>query len=251
MGDADRVRVKAPDAASRPKYGRTRTRCSSRRRRTRRIRNRALALGLAFGDGSPEAPRRLSCARGRARQSYRGEHRRRLCRHRRRQRCVPLSHRATQSESVTSERQRLASLALVGVRACDMSRSNRDVGLRKRQRHKMRVKFRALGDVEAGRAAETIRSQKSEIRISDLNILPMPARFVHMFANTRFVWVEINYIGPMNTLLERSAPSGIWYFPNKWYFSTGISIPIPSTVQIALCSRWYCYLVFVSGISKC
>ena len=138
----------------------------------------------------------------------------------------------------------------VGVRACDMSH-NRD--LCKRQRQKMRVKFRALGDVEAGRAAETIRSQKSEIRISDLNILPMLACFVHyyMFANTRFVWVEINNIGPKNTLLQRSAPSGIWYFPNKWYFSTGISIPIPSTVQIALCSRWYCYLVFVSGISKC
>ena len=34
-------------------------------------------------------------------------------------------------------------------------------------------------------------------------------------------------------------------------FSTGISIPIPSAVQIALCSRWYCYLAFVSrGMQK-
>ena len=89
-----------------------------------------------------------------------------------------------------------------------------------------------------------------EIRISDLNILPS-LRASYMFANTRFVWVEINNIGVMNTLLQRSAPSGIWYFPNKWYFSTGISIPIPSTMQIALCGRWYCYLVFVSGISEC
>ena len=89
-----------------------------------------------------------------------------------------------------------------------------------------------------------------EIRISDLNIL-QACVLRTMFANTRFVWVEINNIGVMNTLLKRSAPSGIWYFPNKWYFSTGISIPIPSTVQIALCGRWYCYLVFVSGISKC
>ena len=137
----------------------------------------------------------------------------------------------------------------VGVRACDISR-NRDRC--KRQREKTRVRFRARGDVEAGRAAETIRSrnQKSEFLIS-IFCQYRRASYTYMFANTRFVWVEINNIGVMNTPLQRSAPSGIWYFPNKWYFSTGISIPIPSTVQIALCGRWYCYLVFVSGISEC
>ena len=93
--------------------------------------------------------------------------------------------------------------------------------------------------------------QKSEFLISIFCQACVLRTKYFMFANTRVVWVKINNIGPKNTLLQRSAPSGIWYFPNKWYFSTGISIPIPSTMQIALCGRWYCYLVFVSGISKC
>ena len=47
-----------------------------------------------------------------------------------------------------------------------------------------------------------------EIRISDLNILSS-LRASYMFANTRFVWVKINNIGVMNTLLKRSTRSGI------------------------------------------
>ena len=37
---------------------------------------------------------------------------------------------------------------------------------------------------------------------------------------------------------------------STWHFSTGISIPIPSTVQIALSSILHCYLAFVSSISN-
>ena len=58
----------------------------------------------------------------------RGEHRRRLCQHRCCQRCVRLSRRATQSESVTSERRRLASLALSVYVPATCQVSNRDVG---------------------------------------------------------------------------------------------------------------------------
>ena len=83
-----------------------------------------------------------------------------FCQHRCRQRCVWLSRRATQSASVTSERQRLASLALaVYVPATYQSFEPRRRDLRRRQRHKIRIRFKAL---EFVRATETIRSQKSE-----------------------------------------------------------------------------------------
>ena len=197
MGDADRARVNASDAARRPKNGRTRTRCSSRRRLTRRIRSRALALGLAFGDGSL-GPRRLSWSRGRARQSCRGEHRRRLCRVRHRQRCARF--RTTRPSRSLCGRSGSGSLRGCRCTCLRHVTTNRDVGC-KRQRHKMRVRFRARGDVEAGRAAETIRSrnQKSEFLIA-IFCQCRRASYTYMFANTRFVWVEINNIESMNTL---------------------------------------------------
>ena len=94
------------------------------------------------------------------------------------------------------------------------------------------------------RLTETIRSRKPEFLMKACLLADKCARY--KVSNTRIVWVPNCYIDPKNELLKRPAPSGTWHFPTHVAFSTGISIPIPSAVQIALCSRWYCYLVFVS-----
>ena len=88
-----------------------------------------------------------------------------------------------------------------------------------------------------------------EIRISDLNIF-LACVLRHMFANTRFVWVEINNIGVMNTLLngQPQVASGIFQtsgiFPRESRYR--YQVQCKSHCAADGTATWYLYPVFPS-----